>query len=154
MMHVAVGQLVVSAFRRTCVTASAALLASTPVAGHHSLTEYDGTRRITLSVVVREFHFVNPHPYLLVDGPAGARGGRAASQSWRLELDNRFELVNIGMTSGTFARGDQLTVAGAPGRDEKPILYVRELERPDDGFRYEQAGNSPRIVRPGSGRSR
>ena len=133
---------------------SVTLVAAAPVVGHHSLTEYDGTRRITLSVVVREFHFVNPHPYLRVDGPAAGRGERAGSQSWRLELDNRFELVDIGMTAKTFARGDQLTVAGAPGRDGKPILYVRELERSDDGFRYEQAGNSPRIVRPGSGRSR
>lgn len=128
---------------------SAALLAVAPVAGHHSLSEYDGSRRITVSAVVREFHFVNPHPYLEVYGRLDG-----VSRLWRLELDNRFELVGIGMTSRTFARGDQLIVSGAPGHDGKPILYVRELDRPDDGFRYEQVGSSPRIVRPGTGRPR
>lgn len=125
-------------------------LAVAPVFAHHSLTEYDASRRVTIDAVVREFHFVNPHPYLLVDGRIGA-----ASQVWRLELDNRFELIDIGMTSKTFARGDQLVVSGAPGRDSKAILYVRELERPGDGFRYEQVGSSPRIQpRPSGARRR
>lgn len=118
-------------------------IAIAPIAAHHSLSEYDAARQLTLTVVVREFHFVNPHPYLIAD----ARVGSLASM-WRLELDNRFELVQIGMTAKTFMPGEQLLVSGRPGRDEKPILYVRELDRPADGFRYEQQGSSPRIVRP------
>jgi len=137
---------------------TAVVLAIAPVYSHHSLSEYDATRRVTVNAVVREFHFVNPHPYLVVDGPSTGLGASrigAASRTWRLELDNRFELIEIGMTSRTFARGDQLVVSGAPGHDEKPILYVRELDRADDGFRYEQVGNTPRIVRPpGPGRRR
>ena len=126
------------------VLAIALILTAAPLQGHHSLSEYDLARRMTLNVVVREFHFVNPHPYLLVDARFGS-----LTQSWRLELDNRHELVSIGMTSNTFTRGDRLLVAGAPGHDQKAILYVRELDRPDDGFRYEQPGNTPRIqVRP------
>ena len=125
-------------------------LAIAPALGHHSLSEYDMARRITVDAVVREFHFVNPHPYLLVYGRAGG-----VTREWRLELDNRFELVEIGMTSRTFARDDQLVVSGAPGHDDKAMLYVRELDRPGDGFRYEQLGNTPRIVRaPGAGRQR
>ena len=120
------------------------MLAMASVHGHHSLSEYDTARRITLDALVQEFHFVNPHPYLVV---YGRRDG--VSRVWRLELDNRFELVEIGMTATTFARGDQLVVAGAPGHDDKPVLYVRELDRADDGFRYDQVGNTPRIVRKG-----
>lgn len=127
-----------------------ATLAGAPAYGHHSLSEYDMGRRITIDAVVREFHFVNPHPYLLVYGRAGG-----VTREWRLELDNRFELVEIGMTSRTFARDDQLVVSGAPGHDDKAMLYVRELDRTGDGFRYEQPGNTPRIVRaPGGGRQR
>ena len=124
--------------------AAALVLTVVPLDAHHSLSEYDVARRLTLNVVVREFHFVNPHPYLLVDSPIGS-----LAQVWRLELDNRHELVNIGMTSTTFSRGDRLLVSGAPGHNQKAILYVRELDRPDDGFRYEQPGSTPRIqVRP------
>ena len=114
----------------------------TPVQAHHSLTEYDVARKLTLNVTVREFRFVNPHPFLLVESRAGA-----LASAWRLELDNRFELVEIGMNSNTFTRGDRLLVTGSPGHDQKPILYVRELDRPADGFRYEQVGSTPRIGR-------
>ena len=138
--------------RMAFVLMSGTFAAIAPTHAHHSLTEYDGSRRITVNVVVREFHFVNPHPYLVVDAPVPGRG--TSTQVWRLELDNRFELVNIGMTSKTFDRGDQLTVTGPPGHDGKPILYVRELDRPSDGFRYEQVGNTPRVVRAGRGRQR
>lgn len=119
------------------------LLFAAPVFGHHSLSEYDAARTLTLNVTVREFHFVNPHPYLVADAKVGS-----LSSMWRLELDNRFELVQIGMTANSFTPGEELLVSGRPGRDQKPILYVRELDRPADGFRYEQVASSPRIVRP------
>lgn len=115
------------------------------VRAHHSLsTAYESTRRVTLDAVVREFHFVNPHPYVIVDVRLG---GSVAS--WRLELDNRGELIAAGMTEGTFQPGDRLIVAGAPGRREATILYVRELDRPADGFRYEQLSTTPRITLKG-----
>ena len=118
----------------------------TPVQAHHSLSEYDVSRQLTLNVTVREFRFVNPHPFLLVESRAGS-----LAAVWRLELDNRFELVDIGMNSNTFTPGDRLLVSGSPGQNEKPILYVRELDRPSDGFRYEQVGTTPRIARPSRG---
>ena len=125
------------------VLAIALALTNAPLRAHHSLTEYDIARKITLDAVVREFHFVNPHPYLLVD--AGVGGD---ARVWRLELDNRNELVDIGMTASTFARGDHLVVSGPPGHDQKAILYVRELQRTSDGLRYEQPDSTPRIVKP------
>ena len=118
----------------------------TPVQAHHSLSEYDVARKVTLNVTVREFRFVNPHPFLVVESRAGS-----LAAVWRLELDNRFELVEIGMNANTFTTGDRLLVTGSPGQNEKPILYVRELERPSDGFRYEQVGTTPRIARPSRG---
>jgi len=144
--------------RRLHVLALLLVLASGSIYGHHSLSEYDASRRVTLNAVVREFHFVNPHPYLLVDGLStgpGASRVEAASRIWRLELDNRFELIDIGMTAKSFARGDELLVSGPPGRDDQAILYVRELYRAEDGFRYEQVGNTPQIIRaPLPGRRR
>lgn len=119
----------------------ALVLVSVPLRAHHSLSEYDIARKITLDAVVREFHFVNPHPYLLVDLRTGSD-----TRIWRLELDNRNELVDIGMTSETFVRGDRVVVTGPPGHAQKPILYVRELQRTADGFRYEQPDSTPRII--------
>ena len=119
-----------------------ALANTVAVSAHHSLSEYDSRKQTTLNVTVRDFQFVNPHPYLLADARVGP-----FTNTWRLELDNRFELVEIGMTADSFRRGDELVVSGAPGRDGKPVLYVRVLDRASDGFHYEQPDSTPRINR-------
>jgi hypothetical protein len=127
---------------RRALTLALALTAGGAVpAAHHSLaTMYDGSRQASIEASVDAFHFVNPHPYLLVTVREAA--GAAA---WRLELDNRRELVEIGMTEQTLRPGDRVLVSGSPGRQQQRILYVRKLERPADGFFYEQTGFSPRI---------
>jgi hypothetical protein len=51
------------------------------------------------------------------------------------------------MTPTTFNAGDRVVVSGSPGRDRTPLLYVWRLERPVDGFLYEQVGTSPRVSR-------
>jgi hypothetical protein len=109
---------------------------------HHSLTAYDMDRKVTLDAVVREFHFVNPHPFIVADVRSGG-----SMVSWKLELDNRFELVEAGMSADTLKAGERLTVTGVPGRSGAKILYVRELDRRADGFHYEQPGSTPSISR-------
>lgn len=118
-----------------------AALSGIAVRAHHSIAAvYDGSRRVTIDVVVEEFHFVSPHPFVL------ARAGldRDPQRHWRLELDNRFELAAVGITSDTLRKGDRLVITGAPARDGSSALYVRRLDRPSDGFWYEQVGSSPR----------
>ena len=112
---------------------------------HHSIAGYyDEGRQVTLDGVIAQFQFVNPHPFLFIEVKDG--GGRAAQ--WRLEMDNRGELVAVGMTAETFRVGDRVVVTGSPGRNQPQALYIRRLDRASDGFRYEQIGFSPRISRP------
>jgi len=103
---------------------------------------YDQSRRVTLDGVIAQYQFVNPHPFVVVDVTMNG-----ATQSWKAELDNRWELQNVGMTPTTFNAGDRIVVSGSPGRDRTPLLYVWRLERPADGFLYEQIGTSPRVSR-------
>jgi hypothetical protein len=113
---------------------------------HHSFGGiYDSSQNVTLEGVVTRFMFVHPHPYLVFDVDEG--GGK---RSWRAEMDNRFELVEIGVTDQTFRPGDRVVVSGSPGRNEPHILYMWKLERPSDGLKYEQVGSTPRINRPAS----
>ena len=126
--------------RRALLIASAVLV--TDLAAHHSIVSiYDNGNPISFEAVVVDFQFVNPHPYVVVDRIE--RDGQP--QQWRLEMDNRFELVGVGMTGTTFRKGDRVSVTGGPARDRSRALYVRRLERPADGFWYEQAGSSPRV---------
>lgn len=127
------------------LAAVAGLLGLTAVVhAHHSIAGiYDSSNPISFEAVVVEFQFVNPHPFVVV---SRTEGGTA--QSWRLEMDNRFELSGIGITASTLREGDRVRVSGSPARDRSRALYVRRLERPADGFWYEQVGNSPRIGKP------
>lgn len=120
----------------------AALLTATLAAqAHHSIAAvYDSTREQRIEGVVAEFKFVNPHPFVVVTVEVGG-----AETSWRLEMDNRFELADVGMTDKTLKPGDRVVVTGSLGRIEPRTLYIRQLDRPADGFRYEQVGSRPRV---------
>lgn len=116
----------------------------TAASAHHSFGGvYDSTRDVTLEGVVSEFLFVHPHPFLVIR----VTPAHGVSESWRAELDNRFELADIGVTAQTFRPGDRVRISGSPGRKEPRILYLRKLEREADGLRYEQVGSTPRIER-------
>ena len=117
------------------------LLASAAQA-HHSLSNYDQGRNVTADGVIEEFHFVNPHPFLMigVTDPSGVR------QVWRLEMDNLHELVDVGISKTTFKYGDRVTASGWPDKTDPKSIYLRRLDRPSDGLRYEQIGLSPHLT--------
>ena len=121
-------------------TAAGALAASLAAEAHHSIAAvYHSARQQRLEGIVAEFQFVNPHPFVIVTADADG-------EPWRLEMDNRFELVGIGMTSETLQPGDRVVVSGSPGKVEPRTLYIRQLDRPADGFRYEQVGSRPNVT--------
>ena len=125
----------------------ASWLVVVPLQAHHAIsTFYDTSRRVTIEAIVRELHFVNPHPFVLSD----VRSRDGASEQWRLEMDNQRELVEIGFTHQTLRPGDTIVVTGSPSRHETRSMYVRRIDRPSDGFWYEQVGTTPRI-RPRQG---
>ena len=127
---------------RLCLTVGLALLVRAGGArAHLSIAGiYDSGNPISFEAVVVEFQFVNPHPFVVVERPDGA----GPPQQWRLEMDNRFELSRIGMTEATLRKGERIRVSGSPARDRSRGLYVRRLDRPADGFWYEQAGSTPK----------
>jgi hypothetical protein len=111
---------------------------------HHSIaTVYDSRRQVTIEGTVARFQLVNPHPFLFVDVVDG--DGRA--KQWQLEMDNRRELAEVGVTATTFRPGDRVVARGSAARDQSPSLYLLRLDRASDGFWYEQVGQSPRIGR-------
>jgi hypothetical protein len=116
---------------------------SASVLAHHSIAGvYDSSREQTVDGVVTRFEFVNPHPFVWIDVRSGA-----SAQPWRLELDNRHELSAIGFTESTLKAGDRVVVTGSMARSEQNRMYVRRLDRPSDGFGYEQVGTRPRLRR-------
>ena len=112
------------------------------VHAHHSIAAvYDSSQPVTLEGEVTAFHYLNPHPFLEIH--VVAADGQA--ESWRLEFDNLLELTAAGMSAQTFKVGDSITVTGSRARNSSRSAYVVRLERPADGFLYEQVGSSPRV---------
>jgi hypothetical protein len=94
-----------------------------PVAAlaHHSISGvYDSGRQVTVEGRVVEFQFVNPHPVLVV--AAATASGDVDGARWRLEMDNRYELADIGVTAKTFKTGeDALAAAIRETREETGV---------------------------------
>jgi hypothetical protein len=107
---------------------------SVPLAAHHSIASvYDRGKRATITAVVKQWRFVNPHPSIVVE--ATMPGGTVRTLT--LEMDNRWELAEVGFTDDTLKPGDRIEVTGDPSRREAQMFYVRNLRRPSDGFRYD-----------------
>jgi hypothetical protein len=128
---------------RIALSAAAAMvIGAGSVFAHHSIAAvYDSTRRTTIEGSVSQFQLVNPHPFLFVD----VSDANGQTRVWKLEMDNRGELAAIGVTAHTFKPGDRVVVSGSLGRVQPETLYVLRLDRPADGFWYEQVGFSPKI---------
>lgn len=128
--------------------------AQLPALAHHSLNGvYERSANTVLEGTVREFRYVNPHPVLVIDvAVAGDEGdesdgdrpdGAVITASWELEMDNRGELSRIGISAETFTPGERVLVRGSRALNGGRALYLRRLDRPADGFWYEQRGSTP-----------
>lgn len=114
-----------------------------PAVAHHAISAiYDSGKRVSVEGTVREFQFINPHPLLIIE--VAESGG---TSEWRLEMDNRYELIQEGMAADTLKRGDRVLASGSLSRTSATGMYLMRLDRPSDGFRYEQVGASPRVRR-------
>ncbi len=126
---------------RWLVSGAFVLTACPSALAHHSISGvYDTAQPVTVEGTIAQYQYVNPHPYMIVEV---RRGGTA--EKWYFELDNRRELADIGITETTFKAGDRIVVVGSPARLEARKLYVERLDRPADGFAFEQVRNSPRL---------
>jgi len=129
--------------RRLLLVAVMLTIATTAAVAHHSIAGvYDSQSSVTVDGVVSEFHFVNPHPFVIV-----LADGDGHPETWKVELDNRFELVDAGMKADTLKPGDRITARGSKARDGSRSIYALRIERPADRFLMEQVGNSPKIGR-------
>ena len=129
----------------TLSLSAAILVIGVTADAHHSISSiYDSSRRVTVDGIVSQFQLVNPHPFLFID----VKDGDGRTEQWRLELDNRSELAAIGVTATTFKPGDRVVISGSLARAQPQSLYLLRLDRPADGFWYEQVGSSPRIRGP------
>jgi Family of unknown function (DUF6152) len=99
---------------------TALLLVGTALA-HHSPIVFDHTRQVTLTGVVTEFRWGNPHSWIHID-IAGADGKVG---NWSIEMDPASHLAREGWRSSTLKPGDKISVVVFPLRnDEQGGQYI------------------------------
>ena len=114
------------------VVGAVVVLCGLPADAHHSIAGvYDSSKQLTVEGIVTRFQFINPHPFLTMDVTEGG-----TVEQWKLEMDNQWELAEVGFDAATLKPGDRIVVTGFPARKQSRSLYVKRLERPSDGFSY------------------
>lgn len=88
------------------VACAGLFLISRPVPAHHGFAAYDQTKPVTLSGVVTQFEFVNPHAQIYFD----VKSDKGEVQHWGIELATPGLLVRRGWSSRTMKQGDEITV--------------------------------------------
>jgi hypothetical protein len=81
------------------------------VHSHHSFSGvYDGSRVVTVTGVVTQFKFINPHALMLMD--VTDESGKVSK--WTVEFAGRLNLSEIGWTADSIKAKERVTVTGNP----------------------------------------
>jgi Family of unknown function (DUF6152) len=86
--------------------ATALLSVSAPVFAHHGASQYDTAHSKTLTAIVTDFIWSNPHCVLSFD----AKDEQGVVKHWSVELHNPTLLTRAGWTSKTLKAGDEIQV--------------------------------------------
>ena len=94
---------------------------------HHSIGgEFDNARELTVDGVVKEYHLINPHTYIVVEVDNGAAIG-----DWTLTFGPATKLIRgSGWNESTLQPGDRVTATGRPARDGLG-MYLSALTKAD-----------------------
>ena len=99
-------------FRLAC----AMLLVATAAWAHHSGAGVDRTRTVTISGVVKEFRWTNPHSWIDLE----VSDGKGEPVVWSIEMNPPPYLVRDGWKSSTLKPGDKVSVTLNPIRTGEP----------------------------------
>jgi hypothetical protein len=124
------------------VGSAAAVLLCTSLAAfaHHSPAVFDRSRQITITGVVKEFRWGNPHCWIHLEVTDGS-----GTAMWSVEMNPASLLARNGWTSKTIQPGDTVEVRVYPLRnDEKGGQYI-SIKLPDGRV---MDSREPEVVRP------
>jgi len=84
-----------------------------PAMAHHSFSMFDRDKTTTISGIVKEFEFANPHGWVHMI----ATDASGKSREWSFEMQPISQLGPAGWKSDTLKPGDKVTVDYHPMKD-------------------------------------
>lgn len=120
-------------FRTTAAGAALALLAvALPASAHHSASMFDRTQAKTLTGVVKQFNWVNPHSSIIfVADDTG--------ETWNVETTSPGVLTRSGWTKRSLKPGDKIEILLAPIRTGGPAGLSLEIKNVSTGETLKRA---------------
>jgi hypothetical protein len=98
------------------------------ISAHHSGAMFDDTKTVTLTGVVTEFQYTNPHSWLKVD----VKGPDGKLVTWGFEAEGPSTLLRAGIKRSDLLPGMQVTVSGHPMHDGRPAATLVKAVRLSD----------------------
>ena len=92
------------------------LLVTEPALAHHSYAAFDREKTVTLTGVVREFQWNNPHAWIQIM-VADEKGGQV---EWGVECGSPNMMARTGWKSSTLKAGDKVVAIVNPLKDGRP----------------------------------
>lgn len=105
---------------------------SLPGLAHHSGTMFEPEKTITVTGVVREFQYTNPHSWLIVT----VENEDGTTSNWGFEAEGPSTLIRAGIRKGDFSPGTKVTITGRPMKDGRTAAYWVEAVRESDGKKF------------------
>ena len=99
-----------------CLVLGVLSLDASPAKAHHSGEMFESEATVTLSGVVKEFRYINPHSWLIVD----IENADGSTTTWGFEAEGPQDLMHGGVRKSDLPPGARITVTARPMRDGRP----------------------------------
>jgi hypothetical protein len=107
---------------RLCVLVLGVTGAATTVAAHHSQSQFEPEKTVSIHGTFTRLSWRNPHTLFLLQGKLV--DGADAEQEWTVEGPSPQQLTKVGWGATVSKVGDKVTFTGRPRRDGKPELLL------------------------------
>jgi len=109
------------------------ILLSFSAQAHHSGSMFEKDKQITMTGVVKEFQYTNPHSWLVLN----VTNEDGTVTAWGFEAEGPSTLLRAGIKKSDFKPGTKVTMTARPMRDGRPAGYWVKAIREDDGKEFD-----------------
>lgn len=100
----------------SALSAAACAMSATALLAHHSYAMFDFQKTVDVKGTVKEFHYQNPHSWIVLVPQAGSRN----TAEMTIEANGPGYLARSGWKRASLKPGDVVTVSINPLRDGSP----------------------------------
>jgi hypothetical protein len=100
------------------------LLVATSAIAHHSVSNFDFDKSVTVSGSVTYFSFTNPHSFIDIK----TKDAKGAETVWKVFATSKVVLQRYGWTPSSVKTGDVITVSGHPDKTKPQEMYLTKIK--------------------------